>query len=100
MTTAGLTWEASEYVHLKRGAPVVFTGPFDDAALASSAVFGITQTTTQVTRTCVIGWGSTKTTTFECLIQKYRRIPAKGALTHFEVTVIPSAKSRKSKGES
>jgi hypothetical protein len=90
MTAAGETWEAQVYVGLKKGSPIVISGPYDDTATTGSdAVFNPTGAT-GVSRSCVITWGGAKTTTFEALIQKYGRKPAKGQLHKYEVTIVPT----------
>lgn len=88
MTVAGSSWEASEYVGLKKGSPVTLTGPYDDtASTGSDATFNAPGET----RSCIITWGGSKTSSFEAIFSKYRRAPAKGQQTKYEVTMVPTS---------
>ncbi|MEN6605907.1 MAG: hypothetical protein ABFD60_01590 [Bryobacteraceae bacterium] len=86
--TMGSTWFAYLFAGIKKCAPITFGGFYDDAANGPDSLFagqeGETRTGT------VIGWGGSKTTTTDILIQKYDRGVKLGALTEFTVTLQPS----------
>jgi hypothetical protein len=85
--TFGDAWEESTPVGVSKMAPVVLGGIYDDGANVSAAFF--TNAHTQ-TRTLEITYGSTKKTTVEVWINKRKRMPARNALTRYEVTLQPS----------
>lgn len=90
VTAAGSSWEMSEFVGLKRGSEFTITGIYDETVTTGpDVVFGVTNIT-GVSRSIVITWGTAKTTTFEGLLRVYRREPAKGAITKFTSTILPT----------
>lgn len=85
--TMGDSWVEKLYTGLKEGKPVTLTGVYDDTATTGpNAVFiGVGDT-----RTLLFTWGGSKTSSMEAIISNYKRIPAKGDLTRFEVELIPT----------
>lgn len=87
--TMGSTWFKYLYAGIKKCAPIVLGGYYDDtASTGPDAMFagyeGETRTGT------VLTWGGSKTTTADTIIQKYDRLPKLGALTEFSVTLQPT----------
>ena len=89
ITAAGDNDEAHAPVGLSKVAPITMGGAYDDtAATGPDVIFNAIGNTT--TRTLTVTWGSTKTSSVECIIQNYRRIPSRGGLTKFEVVLQPT----------
>ncbi len=87
ITAAGDNDEAHAKVGLTKVAPITMGGAYDDAASTGpDVIFNAIGDT----RTLKITWGSSKTSSVECIIQNYVRTPARGELTKFEVTLQPT----------
>lgn len=85
--TAGDSWVERVATGLKDAKEFTLKGFYDDTATTGpdAMLVGIGEV-----RSFKFTWGGTKTSAFECLIQKYSRLPAKGELTKFEVTLAPT----------
>lgn len=85
--TFGDSWVEHLFASLKRTADIVLTGMYDDAATTGpNVIFN----SLGDTRTFKITYGSTKTTSVEAIITKYTRMPSRGALTKYSVTLRPT----------
>jgi len=90
MTVMGSAWEASEYVGLKRGSPIVITGPYDDTAtVGPDVVFGVTGITGFPALASSPGVGPRPPPSSHA--PEVPQNPAKGALTHYEATLVPTS---------
>lgn len=88
-TAFGDTWFKELTATLKRGLPFTVRGMYDDtAATGPDAKLGVATIGTEVA--VVITWGGAKTSTFQALIKKYKRLASIGKLTAFESTLIPT----------
>lgn len=91
---AGDSWVEQLFAGLKKVEPLTIKGFYDDAALPAPDVLfndiGNEATTGGGTRTLKLTYGGTKTTSVETFIQDYSRLPVRGELTKFEVTLLPS----------
>ena len=78
-TVAGSTWVAHVMTGIRQLADLTLDGVYDDtASTGPNATFNGTHT---VTRSVVLTWGGTKTTSFEAWITSYERTtPGKGKL--------------------
>lgn len=85
--TFGDIWMEQLATGSKRASPVTLKGFYDDtAATGPDVIFNAIG----ATRTLKITWGGSKTTSVETIIQTYKRMPTRGELTKFEVTLIPT----------
>ena len=85
--TFGDSWVERTFAGVKDIGEVTLKGYYNDTATTGSdAMFNAVGNT--VPRTLTITWGGTKTTSFETTIKSYNRIPGRGALTKFEVTLV------------
>ena len=83
---AGDSWVEQLFAGLKRGADVVIGGVYDDtASTGPDVIFNAPGTTTS--RTLLITWGGSKTSSMETHIKSYMRTPTRGGLTRYEVTL-------------
>lgn len=90
--TFGDAWVEQQFVSLRKVGDITLKGMFDDAA-AANTVFndpGNTLTANSTTRTLRITWGGTKTSAVETWVKNYRRMPARGTITKFELVLAPS----------
>lgn len=82
--TFGDSWVEQLFTGLKRAADVTLGGLYDDtAATGPNAIFNALGDT----RTLRVTWGGTKTSSMETLIKQFKRTPARGELTKYEVTL-------------
>ena len=89
VTAAGDDDEVHAAVGLKRVGQITLRGPYDDTASSGpDVVFNAVGNTTL--RTLTITWKSGKTSSVECVIVKYRRLPSKGSFTMVEVVLQPT----------
>ena len=91
--TAGDSWAEMLFAGLKKASEVTLSGFYDDTATTGpNAIFNDIgcEATASGTRTLKLTWGSTKTSSVETIIKNYRRRPAKGNLTRFEVALVPT----------
>ena len=87
ITAAGDNDEAHAKVGLKKVNPLDLGGAFDDfAATGPDVIFNAIGDL----RSLKITWGSTKTSSVECLIKNYVRNAVRGELTKFVVTLQPT----------
>lgn len=89
----GDSWTESLYAGMRKVGGITLGGYYDDTATSGPHVIfndvGNTGTS-GTTRTFKATWGGAKTTSVETLIQNYKRLPAKGELTKFEVVLMPT----------
>ena len=83
----GDTWFESLLVGIQRGQDLTLGGLYDDAATTGPDVVFKTMTGS---RTVVLTWGSTKTSTFEAWVISYERLGRLNELTMFEVVLRPT----------
>ena len=90
----GDSWVENLFTGLRKGADVNLGGFYDDAATTGPHVIfndvGNTASVSAGPRTLTITWGGSKTTSFETWIKNYKRIPSRGELTKYEVTLLLS----------
>ena len=80
----GDSWAEVLATGLKRCADITLKGFYDDtAATGTHALFNRAGSIAPMK----ITWGGTYSSAFDVLIQKYRRLPARGALTKFEAAL-------------
>ena len=82
----GDTYSDQAYIGVRKWNPIKINGLYDDTATTGP---NATYNSVGSTRTLKITWGGTKTTTVECLIMNYRRIPNIDGKTHYEVVLQP-----------
>jgi hypothetical protein len=88
----GDSWVENSYVGVKRGNSITMEGFYDDtASTGPDVVFGAAALGD--TRTVTVLYGASKSTSFECVVQKYVRTPTRGELTRFQVTLLPTGTS-------
>ena len=89
ITAAGDSDEAHAAVGVSKVAPITMGGAYDDTVTTGpDVIFNAIGNTT--TRTLKVTWGSTKTSSVECIITNYVRTPGRGELTKFTVTLQPT----------
>ena len=82
----GKSWVEHLFTGIKRMSELTFVGFYDDAAANFDAIFiGIGGT-----RTVLLTWGSSKTTSFEAIITKYVRTAGRNASTRATATLMPT----------
>lgn len=87
-TTAGSTWVAHVQTGIRQLGDIVLDGVYDDtASTGPNATFNGTHT---VTRTVTITWGGSKTTSCECWITSFERVPKAKGKTDYKVTLKPT----------
>lgn len=85
--TFGDSWVERLYSGVKNGLPFTMGGLYDDTGTTGpDAKFNTLGTTVAV----ILTWGGTKTSSFNALVTKYRRLPARGELTRYEVELTPT----------
>jgi hypothetical protein len=88
----GDAWVENSYVGVKKGNAITMEGFYDDtASTGPDVVFGAAALGD--TRTVTVLYGASKSTSFECVVQKYVRTPTRGELTRFSVTLLPTGTS-------
>ena len=92
--TFGDSWVEQLFTGIRKMGDITVKGNFDDAASTSFDVIfndpGNTKTSGTTTRTLVVKYGGTKTTSVEVWIKNYRRMPSRGAITKAEAVLVPS----------
>ena len=85
--TVGDSWIERLYTGLRNAPEFTLKGFYDDTTGTGPDVIldGIGEQ-----RSFKFTWGGTKTSAFECIIQKYAQLPARGELTKFECTLAPT----------
>ncbi|KKL83225.1 hypothetical protein LCGC14_1976880 [marine sediment metagenome] len=84
----GDAWVEQLYSGVNRVAPITLAGFYDDTVtVGPNAILNALG----ATRTLKITWGSTKTTSVECVITNYRRLPVRNESTRFSCTLTPTA---------
>lgn len=88
----GDAWFESLAVGLRRMAPVVLGGFYDDAASTGPDVIfnAVANGPAATTRTFQVVYGASKSTSVETLIAKYGRKLSRGALHRYETTLQPT----------
>lgn len=88
----GDSWFESLATGMRMMVPVTLGGLYDDTATTGpDAIFNAPAATPATgTRTLTITYGGSKTTSVECLIQKYTRVLSRGKLHRYSVTLQPS----------
>jgi hypothetical protein len=87
--TFGDTWFESLATGLSKLDDINIKGFYDDTATTGpNAIWNAIGNTT--TRTIKFTWGGSKTTSVETIIMDYARLPKRGELTKFEVTLRPT----------
>lgn len=88
----GDAWFEHLATGIRKMNPVTLSGFYDDAATTGpDAIFNaVASNPAQATRTLLITWGGAKTTSVECLIQKYSRGARRNQLTRFTVILQPT----------
>ena len=85
--TFGDTWTEQLYSGLRRGQPFTIEGFYDDAANGPDAKFaGLEGTTIAI----VMTWGSSKTSTFNALLQTWARTTVREGTTRYTATLVPT----------
>lgn len=82
-TTFGVAWQQWLYSNINKVAPVTMRGRYDDVALGPNAIFNAPG----ATRTLLVTWGGSKTSSSSALIADFKRIPVVNDLLDYEVTV-------------
>ena len=80
----GVGWAEHLATGLKQCADITLKGFYDDTA--STGTHALFKRAGSIA-TMKITWGGSYTSEFDVLIQKYRRLPARGALTKFEASL-------------
>lgn len=86
----GDAWEESLAVGVFRMPEIVLGGFYDDTASTSVNALAGGNSDLGAIRTLAVTYGSTKKTTVETLIKKFRRIITRGELTKYELTLQPT----------
>lgn len=87
--TFGDAWVEQLFTGLRKANEITLRGFYDDtASTGPDAIFNAVGNTT--TRTLKVTWGGTKTTSVECIIKNYRRLPTRGEMTKYEVVLAPT----------
>lgn len=88
----GDAWFESLATGVRRMSDVVLGGFFDDtSSTGPDAIWNaVADGPTATSRTLLITWGGSKTTSVEVLITKYSRTAVRNELTKFEVTLTPT----------
>lgn len=82
----GVNFVEHLFTGIKRMSEITFTGFYDDAAANFDAIFvGIGGT-----RTVVLTWGGSKTTTFEAIITTYTRSAGRNTSTRASAALMPT----------
>lgn len=90
--TFGDSWVENLFAGLRKVNEVTLKGFYaDTAATGFDVIFndpGNTKTASSASRTLVVTWGGTKTSTVEFFIKNYRRLPSRGTLTKAEAVLV------------
>lgn len=88
----GDSWFESLAVGIKRMAAVVLSGFYDDAATTGPDVVynSFPSGPSASTRTFTCLYGSTKSTSSETILTKYKRMIARGVIHKYETTLTPT----------
>ncbi len=88
----GDAWFESLATGIRRMSDVVLEGFYDDAASTGPDVVlkDVTSGPSVASRTLLITWGGTKTTSAEVLIHKYGRIASRGTIHKYRSTLRPT----------
>jgi hypothetical protein len=88
----GDSWFESLAVGLRRMAPVVLMGLYDDTATTGPDVVynSFPAGPSSATRTFTCLYGAAKSTSCETLLQKYKRMLSRGVLHKYETTLQPT----------
>lgn len=85
--TFGDSWVERTFAGVKDIGEITLKGFYDDTVTTGpDAVFNRVGNTTN--GTLLIGWGGSKTTTFETTIKSYNRTAGRGQLVGFEVVLV------------
>jgi hypothetical protein len=89
----GDSWVEQLFTGLRRVAPITVRGFYDDTiTTGNNAIYNDVGcvATAGGTRTLKITWGGTKTTSVETIITSFKRLPARGEVTKYEVVLTPT----------
>lgn len=82
------SWVEQLWSGIRKGEPFTVSGLYDDTGTTGpNATFNGTHA---VTRSFELTWGGTKKSSGECWFQDFERIAARGKLTRYQVTIVPS----------
>lgn len=88
----GDSWVEQLFAGLRKAGDITLKGLYNDAAGGPNAILnnpgGVGDT--NPTRTLLVTWGSTKTSSVEVVIKSFKRLPARGAVTKYECVLSPS----------
>ena len=88
-TVFGAVWATYVSTTVKKMAPLTLGGFYDTTVdVGPDTLFNGQEGQTRTG--CILTYGSTKTTTFDVIIQKYERLPKLGAMTEYQVTLQPT----------
>lgn len=90
-TTFGLAWKTSKATGIRMVGDITITGNYDDTATTGPDVIfnAVVSGPSVASRTLLLGYGSTKTSSVETWIKKYSRKVGK-ILTKYEVVLEPT----------
>ena len=87
----GDSWFESLATGMRRMSPVEISGIYDDAAAGPDAIFNSPASAPSTsTRTLLITWGGSKTTSVETVITSFTRGATRNELTSYSVTLTPT----------
>lgn len=90
--TFGDQWIEQLFAGMRKVGDITLKGLYNDAAGGPNAILnnpgGVGDT--NPTRTLLVTYGSTKTSSVEVVIKSFKRLPARGAITKYECTLSPS----------
>jgi hypothetical protein len=87
----GDSWFESLATGIRRMSPVEISGIYDDGAAGPDAIFNsVASAPSTSTRTLLITWGGSKTTSVETVITSFTRGATRNELTSYSVTLTPT----------
>ena len=91
-TTMGDSWQESLATGLRNGSELTISGLFDDtSSTGPDAVLNAPFSGPAVsTRSVVLTWGGSKTSSFEAIIKSYQRSATANDLSTFECVLVPT----------
>lgn len=91
-TPFGVTWREFLAAGMRGITEITLGGMYDDTATTGPDVIfnAPASAPSTATRTLTVTWGGTKTTSAETFIRSYRRRPAVGTITKYEVALQPT----------
>ncbi len=84
----GDTWVEQLFTGIRQANEVTMEGFYDDvASVGSKAMYNDSE---GETRSIVLTWGSTNTSSFEAILRSYRRLPTRDGSLRYSVTWAPT----------